>query len=384
VKALVVGAGIGGLSAAIGLRRRGIEAVVFERATELKEIGAGIAIAANAMKALDWLGLADAVRKIGAPPKFYEIRSWRGEMLSRVSMSELGERVGAESVAAHRADLQAALLKALEEAGGGVKLGARCVGFEQKEGSVAVFLADGREEYGDLLVGADGLRSTVRAQLLDDGPPRYAGYTAWRAVVGEEPGLVPERISIESWGKGMRFLCARIGRGMVYWAAAKNSPEGEGDRLGGGAKDALLEDFRGWHTPVEALIWATDEDAILYTDIYDREPTRRWGEGQVTLLGDAAHPMTPDLGQGACQAIEDAVVLARCFDEEKADVASALRLYEARRIGRTVAFVRRSRRLGRLAQVENPLLCRLRDAFLKTTPNQMVLRQTAEFLTYEV
>jgi len=300
------------------------------------------------------------------------------------TMSELGERVGADSIAAHRADLQAALLKALEEAEGEVKLGARCVGFEQNEGNVAVLLADGREEYGDLLVGADGLRSTVRAQLLGDGPPRYAGYTAWRAVVREEPDLVPEGIGTEPWGKGLRFLCARIGRGMVYWTAAKNSPEGEGDRLGGGAKDALLEDFRGWHAPVEALIRAADEDAILYTDIYDREPARRWGEGQVTLLGDAAHPMTPDLGQGACQAMEDAVVLATCLDNEKADVASALRLYEARRIGRTAAFVRRSRRLGRLAQLENPLLCRLRDAFLKITPNQMMLKQTAEFLTYDV
>jgi 2-polyprenyl-6-methoxyphenol hydroxylase-like FAD-dependent oxidoreductase len=384
VKALIVGAGIGGLSAAIALRRRGIEAVVFERATELKDIGAGIAIAANAMKALAWLGLADVVRKIGAQPRFYEIRSWRGEVLSRVPMSELGERVGADSIAAHRADLQAALLKALEEAEGEVKLGARYVGFEQNGGNVAVFLADGRQEYGDLLVGADGLRSTVREQLLGDGSPRYAGYTAWRAVVGEEPDLVPEGIGIESWGKGLRFLCARIGRGMVYWAAAKNSPEGEGDRLGGGAKDALLEDFRCWHAPVEALIRATDEDAILYTDIYDREPARRWGEGQVTLLGDAAHPMTPDLGQGACQAIEDAVVLATCLDDEEADVASALRLYEARRIGRTAVFVRRSRRLGWLAQLENPLLCRLRDAFLKITPNQMMLKQTAEFLTYDV
>lgn len=298
MKALIVGAGIGGLSAAIALRRRGIEAVVFERATGLKDIGAGIAIAANAMKALAWLGLADVARTIGAQPKFYEIRSWRGEVLSRVPMPELGERVGADSIAAHRADLQAALLKALEEAEGEVKLGARCVDFGQNEGNVAVFLADGREEYGDLLVGADRLRSTVRAQLLGDGPPRYASYTAWHAVVGEEPDLVPEEIGIESWGKGLRFLCARIGRGMVYWAAAKNSLEGEGDRLGGGAKDALLEDFRGWHAPVEALIRAADEDAILYTDIYDREPARRWGEGQVTLFGDAAHPMTPDLGQG--------------------------------------------------------------------------------------
>ena len=382
MKALIVGAGIGGLSSAIALRRRGIDAVVFERATELQEVGAGIAIAANAMKALDSLGLTDALQEIGVSPKFYGIRSWRGEVLSRVSVSELEERVGAHSVAAHRADLQMTLLRGLEEAGGEVELGARCVGFEQDESQVTTLFADDRKEYGDLLVGADGLRSTVRAGLLGDGPPRYAGYTAWRAVVGEERGLMPEGVGIESWGKGLRFVCARIGRGLVYWAAAKNSPEREGDRSGGGTKDDLLKDFRGWHAPIEALIGATDEDAILHTDIFDREPAHRWGEGRATLLGDAAHPMTPDLGQGACQAIEGAVTLMGCLDEQRADVVSALRLYEARRIRRTAAIVRRSRRLGRVAQLENVLLCRLRDALLKATPNRMLMKQTEELLTY--
>jgi len=178
VRVLIVGAGIGGLSAAIALQRRGIEAVLFERTTELKEIGAGIAIAANAMKALDSLGLADAVGQMGAEPPFYEIRSWRGEVLSRVSVSEQRETLGATSVATHRADLQAALLKGLTKAGGKVHLGTECVGFEQAEGYVRASFASGREERGDVLIGADGLNSTVRAHLLGDGPPRYAGYTA--------------------------------------------------------------------------------------------------------------------------------------------------------------------------------------------------------------
>lgn len=383
MRVLIVGAGIGGLSAAIALQRRGIEAVLFERTTELKEIGAGIAIAANAMKALDSLGLADAVRQIGTEPQFYEIRSWRGEVLSRVSVSEQREKLGATSVAAHRADLQAALVQGLAEAGGKVHLGTECVGFEQTEGYVWASFASGREERGDLLVGADGLNSTVRERLLGDGPPRYAGYSAWRAVVTPQRELVPHG-AVESWGRGTRFLFAPIGRARVYWAAAKNAPQGADRRPAGSWKDSLLGTFPGWHEPIEELIEVTDERAILHTDIYDREPLgERWGEGRISLLGDAAHPMTPDLGQGACQAIEDAVVLAKCLSEES-EPGSALRRYEAHRTRRVAVIVQRSRRLGRVAQLKNPLLCKLRDVLLKKTPDRVLLRQAEEIVAYEM
>ena len=383
MRVLIIGAGIGGLSAAIALQRRGIEAVLVERTTELKEIGAGIAIAVNAMKALDSLGLADAVRHIGAEPQFYEIRSGRGEVLSRISVSEQREKLGATSVALHRADLQAALLQGLAEAGGKVHLGKECVGLEQTEGYVRASFASGREERGDLLVGADGLNSTVRERLLGDGPPRYAGYTAWRAVVTPRRELVP-RGAVESWGRGKRFLFAHISRGRVYWAAAKNALQGADRRPARSRKEFLLGTFRGWHESIEELIRVTDERAILHTDIYDRDPLKeRWGEGRISLLGDAAHPMTPDLGQGACQAIEDAVVLAKRLSEES-DPASALRDYESQRTRRVAVIVQRSRRLGKMAQLETPLLCQLRDVLLKRTPDRVLQRQAEEILAYEI
>jgi 2-polyprenyl-6-methoxyphenol hydroxylase-like FAD-dependent oxidoreductase len=380
MKAIVIGAGIGGLSAAIALRSAGIETLVFERARELKEIGAGLSLTANATKALNGLGLTDALRGIGAPIGVAEIRTWRGEVLSRIPAWQLDEKVGARSAAVHRADLQGALLRELGDEA--VRLGAACRGFEQEGEGVRAFFDDGTEERADLLVGADGLRSTIRQGLLGDGDPRYAGYTAWRAVVAPEDELVPADEAWEVWGRGVRFVCTQIGRGRVYWAVSKNAPEGEHDVSSGAAKDALLELCAGWLEPVEDLIAATEKAAILRTDIYDRDPVRkRWGKGRVTLLGDAAHPMTPDLGQGACQAIEDAVALVRCL-KERENIEAALSLYEAWRTRRTAALVRGSRRVGRIAQLRNPLACRLRDAALKAFPSRLQMKQLEAILGY--
>ena len=373
MKALVIGSGIGGLTAAIALRRAGIEVSVFERAGELKEIGAGLSLMANATKALNGLGLAGVLRGTGEPITVAEIRRWQGDVLSRVPAWRLAEKVGAGSAAVHRADLQKTLEWELGDEE--ITLDAQCVGFEQDDGGVRAFFADGVERGADLLVGADGLRSTVRQGLLGDGPPRYAGYTAWRAVVSPEDGLVPAGQALEVWGRGVRFICARVGQGRVYWAATKNAPEGERDASGMAAKNEILRLCAGWLEPVEALVSATDEADILRTDIYDRDPVRgRWGRGRVTLLGDAAHPMTPDMGQGACQAIEDAVALAERLKAARG-VEAALAAYEKGRARRTAAIVRGSRRMGRVAQLRNPLACRLRDAAIRAVPARVQMRQ---------
>lgn len=371
MKALVIGAGIGGLTAAIALRRAGIEVRVLERVGALHEAGAGLTLWLNAMRALRKLGLAEAVAAVGTPSLNGGIRSWRGEVLSQPPIHELEQRAGERGIAVHRAHLQHVLLAALDD--GMLQLAAECTGFEQDAQGVTARLSDGRREHGDLLIGADGIWSTVRTQLLGEIRPRYAGYLALRAVAPSDY----QECSFEAWGHGQRFGVVPLGGGQVYWFATAISPEEASTQRA--SKDDLLRRFGGWHAPISALVEATREEAIVQQPIYDRPPAHRWGEGRVTLLGDAAHPMTPNLGQGACQAIEDAVVLTKCLKDAR-DIPVALRTYEAQRIKRTSAIVKLSWQIGQVGQIENPFVCWVRDAALKHIPRSVQLKQFATLL----
>ena len=202
-KVIVAGGGIGGLTVAIALRRAGFEVAAFERTAELREVGAGLLLAANAQKALGRLGLDEAVAHLGTPASAGEIRSRLGEVLASIPAVELEKKVGDPSAAVHRADLQALLVREVGE--GPLRLGAEVTGFEQDESGVTAFLAGGGEERDDILVGADGLRSKTRAALFGPEKPRYAGYTSWRAVVERKEELLPWGTGFESWGSGTRF-----------------------------------------------------------------------------------------------------------------------------------------------------------------------------------
>ena len=398
MRAIVVGGGIGGLSAAVALRGAGIEVSVFEKARELREVGAGIGLWANATKALRRLGLYEEVRGLGEEIGG-EARTWRGRRLFSVSAEEVRREFGDANLVVHRADLQAALHAALPE--GTVRLGAELVNFEEDGGGAIARFADGREEAGDLLVGADGLRSAVRARLLGPrggGPPRFAGLTAWRGIVEDAEGLVPEGGGLNLWGRGTEFGLVGIGRGRAYWYLSADAPEG-GAEGAFGRKGDVLERLRGAYGLAREAVEATEEGKILRTDLFDRDPVERWGTGRATLLGDAAHPMTPHLGQGACQAIEDAVVLADAMrgaagsdgkngsDGGKGpdgSVAGALRAYEGRRVGRTGDVVRTSRRVGRVMNARNPVLCGLRDVLAAAAPARARLRVYRPVVGYEV
>ena len=385
---LIVGGGIGGLCAAVALRRAGFaDVAVFEQAPAFREVGFGLTLWPNAVKALDRLGLGGAVRALRPTPITRgTLRRADGRVLIDIPAEAYERAFGAPNVLVHRADLLAVLSSALPP--GTVRHGRRCEGFVEDDAGVAARFADAPEERGELLVGADGIHSVTRRQLFGDGdgtdPLRYAGYTAWRGVC-RFPHDHPRLITGETWGRGRRFGVVPIRRDEVYWFAAADAPEG-GTDAPAGSKAKLLSLFAGWHEPVEALVRATDEDVIERRDLYDREPRSRWSShaGRVTLLGDAAHPTTPNLGQGACQSIEDAVVLADCMKRSPGDPRRALNDYESARAPHTARVVRTSRSVGRVAQWSHPLACAVRDRLMSHVSVARQLKSLAWVVGHEV
>jgi 2-polyprenyl-6-methoxyphenol hydroxylase-like FAD-dependent oxidoreductase len=366
VKALIAGAGIGGLATGIALRQAGLDVQVFERSRELREIGAGLMIWPNGTRSLQALGVevrALTVHRIS-------FCNWHGRQLIEVPVDTISERYGSDIAFVHRADLQAAL--ATRFGRDWLRLGADVGGFEEVGAQVQVKLRDGTVATGDLLVGADGLRSVVRRQLLGDGDPVYLGSTIWRGIVGSE-GLALQRGHGVNWvGRGSEFLAFHLADDRIYWACV--TKESQGEKPGpGGHKQDVLKRFCNWAQPVPALIAATEDAAILRNDMYDRPLARRWSRGRVTLVGDAAHPMTPNQGQGACQALEDAVALGESV-KRGSDLTEALELYERRRLRRANRIVAVSRQASRAVQIDNRLLCAIRDGFARLLPSRVVLR----------
>ena len=371
--AIVVGGGIGGLSAAIALRRAGIPAEVYERAPELREVGAGISLWPNATRQLRRWGLLDDVLRRGFRFSTGEMRDARGAVLTRMHLPA----ADAPSVLIHRADLHAVLADGLPP--WAIRTDAAFAGLRETADGVEADFGEAGTAEGPFLVGADGLRSAVRRQVLGDGEPVYRGYPVWRGVA---PAGAAEWTSLtETLGRGLRFGTVPIGGGRVAWWATANEAE-DADDGAEGRKAKLLRLFGDWHRPVPQLIEATPEDGILKNGTYDRPPVRRWGRGRVTLLGDAAHPTTPNLGQGGCMAIEDAAVLARCLSETE-DVPAALRAFEARRYRRTAWVTRESLRYGRVAQWQHATAVRLRDALFRLAPPAVTRATFSRMFAFE-
>ncbi|GIJ39555.1 FAD-dependent oxidoreductase [Micromonospora andamanensis] len=370
-RAVVAGAGIGGLAAALALHRRGWRVTVLERAPEPREVGAGITLMANAVRGLDALDLGGEVRRLGRDGATGGLRSWDGRWLSRVDAAELERVLGTTALGVHRAALHRMLREALPA--GTLWTGCEVRDADPTSGTVH-YHRDGEpaELRADLVVGADGLRSALRTRLWPDTPPpAYSGSTAWRAAIRfDEP--VPAAVS---WGPGSEFGTVPLGDGQVYWYAAITA------RPGGHAADELAEvreRFGHWHDPVPALLAATRPDEVLRNDLYHlATPLPHYVRGRVALLGDAAHAMTPHLGQGACQAIEDAVTLGAVAGPT-VDVPAALDAYDRLRRPRSQAIARAAARTARLGQeLRHPVAIAARNAMLRLTPSRTALRGMA-------
>ena len=375
-RAIIIGGGIGGITTALALRQVGIDVAVFERAEELREVGSGLPLWSNALQAFHKLGLADVVESLGQPVTRGSITDWRGNLLVDVSTEELVGRRGTINMVVHRAELLSALLDALGIEH--VSLGMTCLGCTQDERGVSAYFADGKVARGDLLVAADGLHSTIRSQLFGAMKPRYAGYTCWRGVAHTT------RTDIETWawGKDAQFGITPMSNKRAYWFAQRDAPEGACEKPVG-RKREVLDLFRNWHPPIPEIIEATEEISLLRNDVYEGPMLSHWSRGRVTLLGDAAHTMTPNLGQGACIAIEDAIALADCLKSE-IDVTTGLRMYEKRRVSRANTIARLAGIIGQVVQLENPLASRLRNTAIKKIPSRVPLQHLMWILDYQL
>ncbi|MFF5103343.1 FAD-dependent monooxygenase [Streptomyces sp. NPDC000134] len=367
--AVVVGGGIGGLAAAIGLRRVGWEVTVVERASVLDDAGAGISLAANGLRALDELGVGAAVRSASRGQYSGGTRTPGGGWLARMDGAALERAVGTPIMGIPRSTLHKLLREALPAEA--LRIGSRAGAVRQTgPGTVRVDCGDTALE-ADLVVAADGVGSKVRGLLFPAHPgPVYSGSTVLRAVT-ERP--VDPRTDFElTWGRGAEFGHIAFPDGRAEWHAVLTLPARTrfADPLA-----ELRRRFRDWHDPIPALLDATRPADVLHHDVAElRAPLPSFTAGRIALLGDAAHAMTPNLGQGACQALEDAVTLAAALAAAPT-IEAALARYDAERRPRSQAVARAARQAGRMGhQLSHPLAVALRDTAMRLTPSRAAIR----------
>lgn len=358
---VVCGAGIAGLATAIAAREAGWSVAVLERSAELRPLGAGLSIWPNGVRALRALGLGALVDQRGTPSGG-ALRRADGSILADFDPDEIEARFGAPLVGLHRADLHEALIARLGE--DAVRLGAPVRSVARGE----VVLEGGERIAADLIVGADGSRSAVRAALLGDGPPQPAGIVAYRATTVAATGAgLPAG---EWWARGTVAGVLPLSADRVYWYLAH--------RGSGRDPEELARRARQFAAPIPELAAATPERDVLCHELVDRRPADRWGTAWATLVGDAAHPMLPFLGQGACAALEDAVALGAAL--QRSDPAEAFAAYEAERAPRTAGLVSGSRAAARLALASGRVSAPLRDALTKSVPESLRMRRLAQLI----
>jgi 2-polyprenyl-6-methoxyphenol hydroxylase-like FAD-dependent oxidoreductase len=329
----------------------------------------------NATRVLRDMGLLEKVLVCSGPNTHFLVRASCGKVLMNIALGNFD----VPAVCARRADLLAVLLTALPREC--VRLGHDLQCLKQSRGKVQLYFDGGLVEEHDAVVGADGIRSRVRSELFGDSDPIYRGYTVWRGVARYDGNALPPSSNSETWGIGKRFGILNTGHERFTWYATANVPSNHLDAPCG-RKRELQNMFAGWHQPVANLIDATENDEILKNGARDFAPLRRWGDRMVTLLGDAAHPCTPNLGQGGCMALEDALVLAKCVDRE-ASLRSALRRYESLRFHRTRGIQQRSLLMGHIGQWQNPLLVRGRRVVTRLLSPKLIERNLRHVYSYK-
>lgn len=369
----IIGAGIGGLTTALALQKAGIAVTVYEAAPEIKSVGAGIILAINALQVLRELGVYDEIVHHGNRMDTMTVSKADFSPLTVVALTKFEKEFGTPNYAIHRADLHEILATAIGKEN--IQLNKRLKEIGASGEGYALQFEDRTLLDAPFVIGADGIHSIVRQQLFSENTIRSAEQICWRGLV---PFNLPEKYrhdAIEAWGRGTRFGMAEIGKGVVYWYlvvdAAMDLPNTD-----------LAGFVEGYDSLAKEVIKATPSGKIFKSPLTDLQPVQEWTKDRLCLLGDAAHATTPNLGQGACQAIEDAYVLGELA--KKLPMEEAFRLYPQIRRPKAHTIVRRSWTMGKAAHLKNPLAIQLRNwVFKYLTPRWVMMRQMRQLFTLD-
>ena len=341
LKAIIIGAGIGGLTTAIALKRAGYQIEVYDRVKELRPVGAGISLWSNGVKVMNWLGLGDEIHKIGGEMNRMTYLNKENELLNDIDLLPLIDQVGQRPYPVSRSELQSMLLEQLGKEY--VKLETKCIGAKEEGNQVTAIFEDGSTATGDVLIAADGVRSVLRNYVTQQKPePRYADYVNWNGLVDASPELADKHSWVIYVGDGKRASMMPVGGDRFYYFFGVPMEKGTvvepQDR-----RDELAKLFQGWPEPVQNLIQQLNPLETNRLEIHDLDPLEKLARGRVVLVGDAGHATTPTLGQGGCQAMEDAEILCRYLVTTNISVEDALQRYESARKERTARLVLKAR-----------------------------------------
>lgn len=372
-KIIIVGGGICGLTTAIAIQEK-FKVEIYEAAAEFKPVGAGLVLSANALKAFQVIGIADDVIRAGNIINHFYIKNNHGKILTEASSQKLGTGVGkVGNLSIHRADLHQVLLSQLND---NVKLftNKQVLSVDNQSNSVMVYFQDKTHAKGDYLLACDGIHSVIRQALVPNATIRYSGYTCWRGVLKHNFDDFDSSIATETWGRDGRFGVVPLTQNRIYWFACINSKIPRNRLFEAFTIEHLQENFRDYHFPIPQSLKLTQQAAVFWDDISDLKPLKKFAYDNILLMGDAGHATTPNMGQGACQAIEDAAVLGQILQSEN-NVKTAFQTFENRRINRTTKIVNTSWTLGKMAQMTHPIAVHLRNFATRITPKSIAEKQ---------
>lgn len=364
MKITIIGAGIGGLTTAIALQQKGFEVELFEAAPEIREVGAGISLAFNAMQVYDRLGLAEQIVQAGHRVNQMTIADDKLRPISTIPLQAFRKKYGVDMVAIHRATLQNILADQVEDKN--IHLGKRLQTIDQNGSEMRLHFEDGTAQDAELLIGADGIHSATRAYVTEKAVIRNANQPCWRGITDFELPKQYRHQLVEMWAKGKRFGFSHIADKKVYWYALVSKPHYRQNQ-------PLAATFNDLAPLALQLIESTPTDQIIQADLIDLQPIETWHMDNICLIGDAAHATTPNMGQGACQAVEDAWALSHFLSKNES--AGAFANFQAMRMPKAQKVVNLSWQIGKLAHMESRLMIWLRNTTMRAMPQFITTRQ---------